>query len=97
MSARRIVLIVLIATTLGACGGGGLSDAEMAWCPSHAREVANAAEDLHLPPPSTGDGSWQRWADYVDSGVLGNGWTSMTLVAERPNRDRACKAAFAAR
>lgn len=70
-----------------------LADAEDSWCQANVELVALMADSLSLPPPS-GHSSWDEWGLIVGSGLLKGMWDGFTTADDRPNRDRACRAAY---
>jgi hypothetical protein len=87
-------LAMAVMPVLGACNG--VSDAELVWCQSNADKVAAAAKTLGMPVPETAK-SWDEWAAVVSYPGLKGLWDGATIESDRPNRDRACKAAYESR
>ena len=93
------MVLAVAATVIGylaMTGANGLSDAESVWCEDHADVVGRHADQLGLAPPETAD-SWTEWGELVMFGGLSGGWNALTIEADRPNRDRACRSAFQSR
>ncbi len=88
-----LAAVMALVPVLGACTG--VSDAELVWCQSHADKVAAAADRLGLPNP--GSTTWDEWAVMVSLPKVKGLWDGLTTVNDRPNRDRACKAAYESR
>jgi basic membrane lipoprotein Med (substrate-binding protein (PBP1-ABC) superfamily) len=102
MALHRVLTIAMAATmTLVGCGQSGLTDAETVWCKANVDAVAASATSLGLPSPA-GDGSWNEWATAIEAAQslatvrVDNPWDALTAAGDRPNRDRACAAAYAA-
>jgi len=102
-TSRRLGLGLLVAV-VGAAGvvyvlrSTALSDAESSWCRANVPAVAAMADSLSLDPPADFP-AWAEWGEVVSSGLLGELWNSdsFTPISDRPNRDRACRAAFEVR
>ena len=92
---RRVAFGLLVALVVGGCGG--LSDAEAIWCKANLRAVVTSATSLGLATPSGRD-SWEDWALLVRYDQHApNPWDAWTPAGDRPNRDRACRAAYESR
>ena len=100
MRAVRLALVGLVILALmAACGSGGLSDDEAAWCAENAHDVRGAfesqggldalSEEDHDTYVFLADGSviapWGRGED----GAMSLIWTTY-----RPQYERACRAAY---
>jgi hypothetical protein len=97
---RRLCIAALAGgSVLMSCAPGSLSDAELVWCQGHLAAVASSGDSLGLPPPEGSD-SWEDWAAVLVAGeqmLGGTQWDAMTVDRDRPNRDRACRAAYGSR
>jgi hypothetical protein len=96
---RASLAALTLSSVVMACGAGPLSDAETVWCKANLPSVAASADALGLPPPD-GESSWAHWAVVLVAGeqmLGGSQWDAMTIERDRPNRDRACRAAYSAR
>jgi hypothetical protein len=86
VKALPIIFGWLVLTSASACGP---SDAQRAWCDSHATEVAVTAVALGLEPPGVME-SWEDW--------LAIGPESRDRYGYAPARqERACSAAYEGR
>jgi hypothetical protein len=97
--ARVVALSLGVVLGALACGLVSLTDAELVWCKANLSAVAASAESLRLPPPDANQ-SWSAWAAVLIAGEQlfhGSQWDAMTIERDRPNRDRACRAAYESR
>ena len=94
---RLAILLALLSCTT-ACGTENLSDGAVVWCKAHLAAVASSASSLDLPTPS-GFNSWLEWGDVAVAagGMNIDGWSSLLVASDLPNRDRACIAAYTSR
>lgn len=87
--ARRAAELLAMPVLVVSLVGCGQSDAQKAWCDTHATEVAIAGSALGIPPP----GPLESWDDWV---VIGN--ESRGRYGVLPSElERPCSAAYEAR